>query len=478
MFDPETQEPYGFGYDAPPTPTAGPQSYMGFLDVAGVGQPTEEFQQEPVQLIEPLGDQDQAPAPQPEGGMAGGGEEYPSEAAIERRLKLAETLMGQQQEVNHPMQAVANAVSKIGGAWMERKAEREREAIEKQRRELYRKALLGGDTDLNALIETLSNSPRFEDVDRAMQLRVALAMRGRDPRKPPETRTYDRGGEKVTEQWNPETEQFEPLATAPRGRDGEGGPRSYQRYNQILLEGETRARPARFNPEVGPEYLGDDGQWRPIPPNAVEVTPTANAPASKTTVAKLDNEIIDMEESIRYIEDYAKTRGGARQGLGFMADEIMGSAKTLFGRPLTPEELAADLAKGEFSTILGLFRTPVLGPGVMTQADIEFLQNALGKYPNAFQNKEVLSQIIDMWVQRRQYRLRELRERRKAMVRGGTSAEMPEPEAPPERERPEPEKGGGAPKGLPPKEKRPKGMEVTKGGKTYVWTGTGWREKQ
>jgi hypothetical protein len=34
---------------------------------------------------------------------------------------------------------------------------------------------------------------------------------------------------------------------------------------------------------------------------------------------------------------------------------------------------------------------------------------------------------------------------------------MPEPEAPPERERPEPEKGGGAPKGLPPKEKRADG---------------------
>lgn len=475
---PRTPNPYGpppfFGPDGmmqPPPPAMQAQvpQPLGFQDIAGVG--SDHIAPEPVQLIDPI---------QPGGGAPPMGAQtpqepqgdYPSEASIERRMKLAKALMGEKQEVNHPLQAVANAVSQIGGAYLENKAAKDQESLEKRRRDAYKKALGGGTrADLNTMADQLIASDDPELVDKGLQIKLQIALgQGKRAGKPTQMIKgddivyVDEDGNEVEGYGGP---RYKPDS------GGSGRPDSYQKNDQVLLEGEDRPRPARFNPRTGPEYLGDDGQWKAIPATATQVTASVGAPISRKEIAKLDDQIMELQESIQYFEDYSQTRGGARQGIAFATDSIMANAKTLFGGQLTPEQIATLKSKGEFAGILGLFRTAVLGPGVMTQADREFLEEALGQNPNAFQNKEVMQSIVDRWIARRRHRLQQLQTRRGEYSKAGT--DLTEPEAPPSRD------ALGStplPQGVPPKDKRPKGTRVTKGGKTFEWTGTGWREVQ
>ena len=453
----------------------------GFSDVLGGGvggDPTAFVEQAPqaieqgVQLINPIGP-DQAAAPQTPGAPV---DDFPSEASIERRMKLAKAMMEKQQEVNHPMQAVANAVSQIGGAYLEGKAAKDQEKIEQRRRDAYKKAL-GGGGDLNGIADQMmaSDDPAVVEKGLELKLQIAMAAGKRSGGKPTQMIKGD-DIVYVDEDGN-EIEGYGGPRYRPQGADG--GARDYQKNNMVLKPGESSPRPARFNPKNGPEYLDSDGKWKPITSDMVEVTPSTVAPVSKEEVAKLDNEIMDLQSSIQYFEDYANTRGGARQGVAFAADNIIANTKTMFGGELTPEQIATLRSKGEFSSILGLFRTAVLGPGPMTQADREFLEEALGKYPSAFQNKEVLQMIIDQWVARRRQRLEQLQTRRQSYTSTGTSAGMPAPEAPLPRDSAEkkPQRGSTPlPQGVPPKDKRPKGFRVKKGDKWYEWNGSGWRE--
>ena len=429
--------------------------YMGFLDVAqsvptndapGVG--TDAPMQQHDGLFEPVGPQNAVAPVQAEQPPM---ESYPSEASIERRMKLAQALMGKQQEVNHPLQAIGNAVNQIAGAYLENKAYQDQEKIEQRRRDAYKKALGGNTNDLGALADSLINSNDPALVDKGLEIKLQIAAASQKKGGRPDIETFYEGDESVQKAWD--GEKWVEVGRGPRfakqvagaGGGGDGGGGSVQKNNMFLKPGDPLPKPGRFNPRTGPEYLDEDGQWKPITPDMVEVTPSTVAPVKKETLAKLDNEIMEVQRSITYFEDYAKTRGGARQGIAFAADNIMANVNTMFGAPLTPEQVATLRSKGEFASILGLFRTAVLGPGPMTQADREFLEDALGKYPNAFQNKEVMQMIIGQWIERRKQELNNLKKRRDAYVSLGSSGTIPEPEAPKPREEAAPQRAAPPP---------------------------------
>lgn len=428
--------------------------YMGFLDVAqsvptndapGVG--TDAPTQQHDGLFEPVGPQNAVAPVQAEQPPM---ESYPSEASIERRMKLAQALMGKQQEVNHPLQAIGNAVNQIAGAYLENKAYKDQEKIEQRRRDAYKKALGGNTNDLGARADSLINSNDPALVDKGLEIKLQIAAASQKKGGRPDIETFYEGDESVQKAWD--GEKWVEVGRGPRfakqvaragGGSGDGG--TVQKNNMFLKPGDPLPKPGRFNPRNGPEFLDEDGQWKPITSDMVEVTPSTVAPVKKETLAKLDDEIMEVQRSITYFDDYAKTRGGARQGIAFAADNIMANVNTMFGAPLTPEQVATLRSKGEFASILGLFRTAVLGPGPMTQADREFLEDALGRYPNAFQNKEVMQMIIGQWIERRKLELANLKKRREAYVSIGSSGTIPEPEAPRPREEAAPQRAAPPP---------------------------------
>lgn len=417
--------------------------YMGFLDVAqsvptndapGVG--TDAPMQQHDGLFEPVGPQNAVAPVQAEQPPM---ESYPSEASIERRMKLAQALMGKQQEVNHPLQAIGNAVNQIAGAYLENKAYKDQERAEASRRNAWRDALSGGG-DLRAVIDRMKKSTDPTVQEKALELEFQLLLNS-GKKSNGKWQRIEKGDDYVylDEDGNEVPGYGGPRFPNRGGGGGDGG--SVQKNNMFLKPGDPLPKPGRFNPRTGPEYLDEDGQWKPIAPDMVEVTPSTVAPVSKQTLAKLDDEIVQTQAGITYFEDYAKTRGGARQGIAFAVDRIMGKAKTIVGnRNLTPEEFAALKSSPEFDALVGLFREPVLGPGVMTQQDREFLEEALGARPDALQNPQVMRAIVEQWVERRKHVLENLKKRREAYVSIGSSGTIPEPEAPKPREEAAPQR--------------------------------------
>lgn len=184
--------------------------YLGFMDVSGGVQgagfdPTAPITPEsnsPV-LPDPTGSQPVLGAPEtptaPKMEQPQGDESYPSAESIARRQKLAEALLGKQMEVNHPMQAVANAVSQISGAYLQSKAEKDEEKARTRKAEQYKKMFSeGGDAfDLEMVAKQLMNSNDPADVERGIELSMKIAESKR-------RRTSSGGAPTVKTFWNPD----------------------------------------------------------------------------------------------------------------------------------------------------------------------------------------------------------------------------------------------------------------------------------
>jgi len=215
-----------------PQPPIGPfgptgdQPYLGFQEVApvqGVGAgfdptapigPTQQVTPEPIQTFMPTSAPASAPAPT---GESGG----PTAASVASRHKLAAALMGDRQQVNHPMQAVANAVSQIAGSWLEAKANKEENALALSRRDRYRKALTEGGS-MEDFGKELMMSEDPDDIEYAIKILTAAASKG-DDSEAPTTKDVWEGTNRVTKQWNPKTREWETMSTGhawSKGRDG------------------------------------------------------------------------------------------------------------------------------------------------------------------------------------------------------------------------------------------------------------------
>ena len=387
------------------TPQPQRQPYLGFLDVAGQQQlgpggvgadGTQAY--EPPQLVEPLAQQQQA---MPQGAMPAGGE-LPSEASIEARLKMAERLAGNQQEVNHPLQAIGNVVNTFAAQWLEEKARKDQEKIEQNRRKIYSDALSGDNTDLNQLANRLlaSNDPKL--VDQGLDIKLRLATQGRSRRDAPKVQDFLEGDQTVQKQWDDETGSWQEVGRGPRyrpqGSGGGDGPRKQQGGAVQLPNGKVVQ--AVFNPEDGGYYYrGPDGQLAPVPDGSRPVTPSAGAPLNQKQYNDARRALMEDERALQRLDKYMQTIGNTNTGWQRWADSVSANTKTLLGtgkvKPrYTPEELALMEARGELQGLLGLFRPDIVGPGVMTEYDALRIIQALGGDVTALQNPQVVRGLL------------------------------------------------------------------------------------
>lgn len=234
------RNPFGaqalFGYDQEYEPKPAGQ-FLGFSDVAGVGVPsvpgvgsTEVIppEQQQAELIAPV-DAAQVGANEGGGANSGGqvaaGGDVVTDAMIEQRRRLAKALMGNQQEVHHPLQAIGNAVSQITGAWMEGKAARDEAKRETSRRDQL-KAALGQGGDVNALADRLLKSTDPDLVDKGLELKMKAFKASQDGGDAPTTRNFYEGDRVVTKQWDAKSRTWQTIGDgAPRwkARGGGGG---------------------------------------------------------------------------------------------------------------------------------------------------------------------------------------------------------------------------------------------------------------
>lgn len=515
--------------------------YMGFMDVGGGVQGAGFDPYAPITpesnapaLPDPAGSQPVLGAPEaptaPKAEQPQGDENFPSAASIARRQKLAEALMGKQMEVNHPMQAVANAVSQISGAWMQKRAETDEEKARMRKADQYKKMFSeGGDAfDLEMVAKQLMNSNDPDDVERGIELSMKIAeskrRRGGSGGAPIVKTFWNPDGTAWQGQWVEDEDEesggrWEKIGEGPRstrrtGSSGGGGgyetpaeeaptgtptgdpmgepasdaPKRYKTPGPLgkraLQQGPSITGPdgepvdTVFNPTDGKLYYqNEDGTFS-------QAGKSSRAPKlmTPTQYVKLRQDYQNEINGMEALNGYFNTVKDLPTGINRWALDVTTKAKqiTFGGKTLTPEQFNMLSADNQIQALLGLFRTTVVGPGVMTEYDAVRVLKALGGDPgSALQNPEVMKKILGDLYQRKQRQAQIYYQEyaRQAKARG----ETPEPFGAPmklggDKEGEEKAAPASAPRGgskivLPPKDKRVVGKTEYKApnGQTYVW---------
>jgi len=181
------------------------------------------------------------------------------------------------------------------------------------------------------------------------------------------------------------------LARQFSAASGAGATRFQQGSAFALPDG--RIVQGMFDPQRGYVYNTPQG-LQAVPPDARPATPGTAAPLSQTKFIELRDEQRIENSALNKLNNYFATVKSADVGFQRLASQVSANAKTLFGSGLSPDELAAQVGRGQLQGLLGLFRETVVGPGVMTEQDAMRVLNALGGDFNALQNPQTVEALL------------------------------------------------------------------------------------
>ena len=190
--------------------------------------------------------------------------------------------------------------------------------------------------------------------------------------------------------WNSETKRFEKIPDFVPASGSDSGPRASQGPIFALPDGRVTA--SVF--ENGKFYYETSTGRQPVPPDARPTTPGVAAPLSQSQFIKYRQDINKDKQSLGLLNNYFATVKDMNVGYKRLADQISANAKNFFGNELNVKELATQLAKGEKELLVGLFRTEVAGPGVVTADDYQRIMSALGGDPAKLQNPQVTESLL------------------------------------------------------------------------------------
>ena len=215
--------------------------------------------------------------------------------------------------------------------------------------------------------------------------------------------------------------------TVGGGKDGATG-RGQQGPAFALKDG--RIIQSTFDPATGQYMYQSDKGRVPVPADAKPTTASAASGLSEKQYITYRQEAFDHRKGLEKLNSYFQTVGGTNVGIARLADAISANAKNLFAKTLTPEELNLQVGAGKLQGLLGLFRTDIVGPGVLTEYDAARVIEALGGDMSALQNKERVRILLEQIYQDKKDRLEFLAEElgRSDSVRGGkpiTASDLP-----------------------------------------------------
>ena len=221
----------------------------------------------------------------------------------------------------------------------------------------------------------------------------SVALPGEDKEQStPSVRNFTEGNFLVGRQYNQKTGEWEEVSRAPRTAPEEGRGRSQQADIFLLPDGSKV--PAEFVPGQGFHYRRG-GNLLPLPDDAKPVSRTAggylNAPQFLKTRTDLRDETLGLDR----LSAYFKTVDSLDVGMSRLADKITANVKTAFGsRDLSPSEINRQVAQGQLQGLLGLFRTDIVGPGVLTEYDAQRVIQALGGDVTSLQSPVVVKKLL------------------------------------------------------------------------------------
>ena len=209
--------------------------------------------------------------------------------------------------------------------------------------------------------------------------------------KTPTVHDFIENNDRVTRQWNMQTQKWDEIARAPRTAPESERGRSQQGDVFKLPNGSRVA--AEFLPDKGYFYR-EGGKLVPLPEGAEPVTRGAGGYLTPQQFLKTRGDLQTEQQGLQRLNAYFKTVGGLDVGVSRMANDISRNIKTFFGNKLNVDELNQQVARGQLQGLLGLFRTDVVGPGVLTEYDAARVIDALGGKVDTLQSPQVVEQLL------------------------------------------------------------------------------------
>ncbi len=138
---------------------------------------------------------------------------------------------------------------------------------------------------------------------------------------------------------------------------------------------------AVFDPNMGPGYLNDQGEFVPenlAPPGTRIITSSIENPAG---LAIFDKRQIAFEEEkigLDKLQSFFKNVSSLDRGYKNVANKFIADIKNFLGRPINGKQFSTLEAEAQQQALLGAIKDEILGGGVLTEQDAERLISSLG----------------------------------------------------------------------------------------------------
>lgn len=141
----------------------------------------------------------------------------------------------------------------------------------------------------------------------------------------------------------------------------------------------------------------DPAKWRPT-------TPSTGGLLTPKQFLDLREKFTQEQQALERLNKYGQSVGGMETGIKNWASSVSAKFRTALGsKSLNPAEYSRMTAEGQLQALLGLFRTDVVGPGVMTEYDAQRVAQALGGNIGMLQNPQVVEGLLrDLYANKRE----------------------------------------------------------------------------
>jgi hypothetical protein len=127
---------------------------------------------------------------------------------------------------------------------------------------------------------------------------------------------------------------------------------------------------------------------------ASNLNKTLTANQYSKLMSEVDTDEIALNQLDEILETFKTEEGGVDRGVSVWADQVSANVKTFFGVAANQEEYRLASRKAKLQQIIGLFRTDIVGPGVVTEYDAQRILGSVGGDVGALQNPDVVKEQL------------------------------------------------------------------------------------
>ena len=130
--------------------------------------------------------------------------------------------------------------------------------------------------------------------------------------------------------------------------------------------------------------------------DAKRLNKTLTANQYSKLMAEADTSQVALDQLDQVLATFEVEDGGVDRGFTVWSDQVTANAKNFFGQQADRDEFRLMSRDAKLQQIIGLFRTEIVGPGIVTEYDAERILKSVGGNVGAFQNPDIVKEQLDI----------------------------------------------------------------------------------